>query len=361
MQSRQLLSEIQSFPSSRKVKIMNVCGGHERTISQSGLRSLLPEWLELIPGPGCPVCVCPEDDIQQAIALSLQPDIHVASFGDMLRVPITAISKIPGSLLQARAQGGQIHPIASPQEAIALAHKLAPDKVVFFAAGFETTMAPVSAMFTANLPDNLFFLISGRRTAPIVKYLLRTQTTQFDALIAPGHVATIMGANEWQFIGDEHQLPCAVAGFETNSFLAAALDLLQQIQHGTYQLKNHYRGIASNNGNQRAQEALHSAFDVYDATWRGIGTIPASGYKLATHFASRDAAQLMPNISTSNTMPKGCDCTDVVLGKIYPDQCKLYGKACNPQQPKGPCMVSDEGACQLWWNAGIRQPTRVTP
>jgi hydrogenase expression/formation protein HypD len=202
-------------PESNIFRIMNVCGGHERSISKAGLRSVLPDTIELIPGPGCPVCVCPEEDIYQAIQLALHENVILVAFGDMLRVPVNAPKKEVRSLEQAKStgadSGADIRPIASPLEAIKIAKTNPDQKVVFFAAGFETTMAPVAAMLLEGIPDNLYLLLSGRLTWPAVDMLLRSQAESepagFDALIAPGHVAATMGAEEWQFIVDDYHLP----------------------------------------------------------------------------------------------------------------------------------------------------------
>jgi hydrogenase expression/formation protein HypD len=191
---------------------MNVCGGHERSISHAGLRSALPENIELIPGPGCPVCICPEEDVYEAMQLALHEDITLLAFGDMLRVPVNVPKREPRSLEQAKAQGADIRPIASPTEAVRIANDNPHRKIIFFAAGFETTTAPVAAMLAEGAPDNLLVLLSGRLTWPAVSMLLSSEAPGFDALIAPGHVATVMGPEEWQFVVDQHNLPAAVAG-----------------------------------------------------------------------------------------------------------------------------------------------------
>ncbi len=213
LSARDWLDRIRALPLKRSVKIMNVCGGHERSISMAGLRSALPSQIELIPGPGCPVCICPEEDIYEAIQLALNEDIILLAFGDMLRVPVNVKKSQARTLDQARAQGADIRPIASPTEAVSIA-KSNPDKaVVFFAAGFETTTAPVAAMLAEGVPDNLSVLLSGRLTWPAVAMLLDSGGAGFDALVAPGHVATVMGPEEWQFVIDKHQYTCGSGRF----------------------------------------------------------------------------------------------------------------------------------------------------
>jgi hydrogenase expression/formation protein HypD len=343
-----------------KVKIMNVCGGHERSITQAGLRGVLPANVELVPGPGCPVCVCPEEDIYQAIQLALVDKVILVAFGDMLRVPVNVPKGEVRSLVEAQAAGADVRPIASPTEARKIALDNPDKRVVFFAAGFETTIAPVAAAIAEGLPENLSILLSGRLTWPAVAMLLDSGTPGFDALVAPGHVSTVMGPEEWQFVVDRHHLPTAVAGFLPESLLAAFYSVLRQFVDGKLFLDNCYLEVAHPKGNLTAQRLLAKTLDVVDANWRGIGIIPKSGYALRPEYAAWDARLKYPDHADPTRrrigeMPPGCDCAKVVLGKLYPNQCRLYGKACTPRNPIGPCMVSDEGACRIWWSSGVRE------
>jgi hydrogenase expression/formation protein HypD len=344
---------------------MNVCGGHEHSISMAGLRGALPEAIELIPGPGCPVCVCPEEDIYHAIQLALHEDVILVAFGDMLRVPANVAKGEVRSLEQARGAGGDVRPISSPLEAAAIARDHPERRVVFFAAGFETTMAPVAAMLVEGVPKNLLLLLSGRLTWPAVAMLLDSERPGFDALIAPGHVATVMGPEEWRFVVEQHRIPAAVAGFESASLLAAFYSVLRQLIDGRRFLDNCYSELVRPQGNPVARRFLDQAFDVIDANWRGVGVIPNSGYQLAEAHAAHDARAAYPEYADQSRrrrgeMPPGCDCAKVVLGKRYPDQCRLYGNVCVPRNPIGPCMVSDEGACRIWWASGRRE-NRASP
>jgi hydrogenase expression/formation protein HypD len=353
------LTRIHALKLERPVRIMNVCGGHERSISMAGLRTALPEQVQLIAGPGCPVCVCPEEDVYQAIQLAVHANVILVAFGDMLRVPVNVPKGELRSLEQAKAAGADVRPIASPREAVQIAQQHPDRQVVFFAAGFETTMAPVAAMLLEGVPDNLSLLLSGRLTWPAVAMLLDSGAPGFDALIAPGHVSTVMGPEEWQFIVDKHHIPAAVAGFTPVSLLAAMYSVLRQLVEGKRFLDNCYPELVRAGGNPAAQRQLAQAFEVSDANWRGIGIIPASGYVLALRFAAQDARARFPDFNDAarkraGQMPPGCDCAQVVLGRIAPDACKLYGTACTPKQPVGPCMVSDEGACRIWWSSGVR-------
>ena len=358
--ARQWLERIRGLDLPPRVRIMNVCGGHERSITMAGLRTALPDNIELIPGPGCPVCVCPEEDIYQAIQLALKEDVILVAFGDMLRVPVNVPKSEARSLVEAKAAGGDIRPIASPTEAVSIARENPNRHVVFFAAGFETTTAPVAAMLAEGVPDNLSVLLSGRKTWPAVSMLLESETPGFDALIAPGHVATVMGPEEWSFVVEQHAMPAAVAGFAADSLLAATYSVLRQYLEDNRFLDNCYQGVVRPGGNATAQQQLDNALDVVDANWRGVGIIPASGYALKPALAQHDARVRFPSYEDASRkrageMPPGCDCARVVLGKIYPNECRLYGKACTPRNPIGPCMVSDEGACRIWWSAGVRE------
>ena len=354
------LRQIHALPLEQRVRIMNVCGGHERSITMAGLRGALPEAIELIPGPGCPVCVCPEEDIYQAMQLALHEPLTLVAFGDMLRVPVNAPKSEPRSLDQAHAAGADIRPIASPMEALQIALEDPRRQVVFFAAGFETTTAPVASLLVQGIPDNLSILLSGRLTWPAVSMLLDSGTPGFDALVAPGHVATVMGPEEWQFVIDEHQIPAAVAGFTPESLLAATYSVLRQWLDDRRFLDNCYPELVRPEGNPSAKQHLGQAMRVVDANWRGIGIIPESGYALSPEYADWDARLRFPDYDRperkrAGEMPPGCDCAQVVLGKKYPNQCRLYGDACTPRHPIGPCMVSDEGACRIWWSGGVRE------
>lgn len=358
-QIKQRLARIHALNTGSTLRIMNVCGGHERAIAQAGLRSLLPSNLRLIPGPGCPVCVCPEADLYQLTQWALQEPLTVVSFGDMLRVPIHAPRGEVASLEQARASGADVRPIASPRDAVRIAREQAPRPVIFHAIGFETTLAPIAALICEGLPDNLFILLSGRRTWPAVALLLESADAGLDALIAPGHVATVMGLQEWAFVPEQHGVATAVAGFTADSLLAAIESLLEQSASGQAQCVNCYPLAVKAGGNQVAQRCLAECFSIVDADWRGIGIIPQSGYALREPYQVHDARRYFPPApirANIQAMPAGCACAEVVLGKIEPNQCRLYASACTPRHPIGPCMVSDEGACRIWWASGIRTP-----
>ncbi|MDR3522280.1 MAG: hydrogenase formation protein HypD [Acidocella sp.] len=359
MQAAKLwLSRIHELPLRESVAVMNVCGGHEHSLSMLGLRAVLPKMVRLIPGPGCPVCVCPEEDIADSIALALHGGVTLVAFGDMLRVPMNAPKGEIKTLAGARAAGADVRPISSPQEAVAIARAQPERQVVFFVAGFETTTAPVAAMLAEGVPDNLSVLLAARLTWPAVDMLLQDKDSALDALIAPGHVATVMGAEEWRFVADTYHLPVAVAGFSAVSLLAALYSVLRQKLENRPFLDNCYAELVQPQGNAKARRWLDEVMEVGPANWRGIGIIPASGFFLRGAWKRYDARQRFDVLAAPRRrigeMPPGCDCAAVVLGKLTPEQCRLYGKACTPMHPVGPCMVSDEGACHIWWQAGLR-------
>ena len=356
------LSRIRALPLPPKFRIMNVCGGHERSIAAAGLRTALPSQIELIAGPGCPVCVCPEEDVYEAIQLAIQERVLLLAFGDMLRVPVNVPKSEPRSLEQAKAAGADVRPIASPLDAVRIAREEPDRTVVLFATGFETTTAPVAAMLAAGVPDNLFVLLSGRLTWPAVSMLLNSGEVCFDALVAPGHVSTIMGSEEWRFVPEQHAMPAAIAGFRPDTLLAAMYSVLRQHLEGRCFLDNCYPEVVHPQGNLAARELLGKVMAVTDANWRGIGIIPQSGYALREEYAAHDARRQLRSFAEVSRkrvgeMPPGCDCARVVLGKVHPNQCRLYGLACTPRTPIGPCMVSDEGACRIWWANGVRENT----
>jgi hydrogenase expression/formation protein HypD len=363
-EARTWLERIRGLDLPDKVRLMNVCGGHERSITMAGLRGALPEQVELIPGPGCPVCVCPEEDIYAAIQLARRSDVIVTAFGDMLRVPCNAPKAEPRSLEQAKAAGGDVRPLSSPEEVLPIARENPDREVVFFAAGFETTTAPVAGLIAHGVdsgwPPNLSILLSGRLTWPAVALLLDSGTPGFDALIAPGHVSTVMGPEEWAFVAEKHGIPAAVAGFNPDSLLAAMYSVLRQKIENRPFLDNCYPQLVRPGGNPTAKATLDRVMDVVDANWRGIGIIPGSGFALKPGYRELDARDRFgiepdEDRKRAGEMPPGCDCARVVLGKIYPNECVLYGKACTPRKPIGPCMVSDEGACRIWWASGVRE------
>lgn len=340
LSAKQWLNEIKALQLPDKVRIMNVCGGHERSITMAGMRGALPANIELIPGPGCPVCICPEEDIFEAIQLALNENIILVAFGDMLRVPVNVPKKDARSLDQAKARGADIRPIASPMEAVAIAQHNPDKHVVFFAAGFETTTAPVAAMMAQGIPDNLSILLSGRLTWPAVAMLLQSGEPGFDCLVAPGHVSTVMGAHEWRFVVEQHAIPTAVAGFNSESLLAAFYSVLRQFNEEQPFLDNCYPELVSEAGNQSAQRYINEVMEVVDSTWRGIGTIPRSGFSLREAFASHDTRRLFPDYrdmarKRAGEMPPGATAPRSFLARSIRRSANCMEQAAHHAIPSG--------------------------
>ncbi len=342
---KELVSLIHEIsPKDRKIKIMNVCGSHEHTITYSGMRSLMPENIELIPGPGCPVCVCSESDVINAIRLSQRDDTILVTYGDMLRVPTKE-----GSI---RSSGRNYKMVSAPHEVLKIAKENPEKNVVFFSIGFETTTAPTAALIEMGLPENVTILTSQKLTPEIMEVLVKDEEVGVDAFIAPGHVSAIVGANAWRIFPEEYGIPTVVAGFEPDNLLLAILRILYQLREGRAELENVYRGVVRPEGNVKAQELMYKYFEKADVNWRGIGLIPKSGLEFRKEYDNINAKKVFNLPEIKEEKVKGCICDKIVLGKAYPNECKLFGKVCTPSNPKGPCMVSMEGACNIWYRFG---------
>jgi hydrogenase expression/formation protein HypD len=342
-----LVASIREMATELRVKIMNVCGTHEHAIAQWGLRSLIPEDIELIAGPGCPVCVCPAHEIKEALALA-RNGVILTTFGDMLRVRTQE-----GSLLDARSEGARVKLVYSALDALKLAADHPDDDVVFFSVGFETTSAPTASLLvTDSVPRNFSILTSQRLTPPAVEFLCRSGDNPIDAFIAPGHVSCIIGARGWKSIPEEFGKPTVVTGFEPLDILLAIRSLLAQIREHRPALTNEYTRTVGYEGNIRAQEVMNRVFEVRDCFWRGIGVIGSSGLFLRDEFRGWDAREkfnvrLEPQ--PEEDIPPGCSCGLVLLGRKVPTDCPLFGTECTPLNPFGPCMVSQEGTCLIWY------------
>ncbi len=343
LKADEILRLIERVNVKEHVKIMNVCGSHEHTVSFSGMRSLLPENVEIVPGPGCPVCVCSESDVIAAIKLSLRDDVILATYGDMLRVP-TRIGSI-------RSNGGNYRMVSAPHEALKIAEENPDKTVVFFSIGFETTTAPTAALLQMGIPENLKLLSSHKLTPQIMEVLVNDSEVGVNAFIAPGHVSAIIGSNAWRVFPEKYRIPTVVAGFEPENLLLAILRVLLQIRNGKSELENVYRTVVKPEGNRRALELMNRFFKRSDVNWRGIGKIPESGLELRDEFKSLDAKRVFSIPEVEEEKIPGCICDRVVLGKAYPSECKLFGKTCTPKNPRGPCMVSLEGACNIWYRS----------
>jgi hydrogenase expression/formation protein HypD len=332
------------------VKLMHVCGSHEHTLVRWGLRPLLPKNLELVSGPGCPVCVASSQEVREAIEMAERGAI-LCTFGDMIR-DVTPY----GSLAEAKARGADVRIVYSGLDAVRLARENPDTEVVFFAVGFETTAAPTAALVLSDLPRNFSFLTSHRLTPPAVEALIR-DGVPLRGIIAPGHVSSITGAIAWAPFPGKYGIPAAVAGFEPLDVLLGLVSLLGDVTGGKARLHNEYTRVVKHEGNRKAQEVMARAFETREAFWRGLGMVPDSGLFLREEFARLDARRRFGVEYHDHTedMPEGCACGLVVTGRAYPTDCPLFMAGCRPETPYGPCMVSVEGTCYIWAKGRISE------
>lgn len=330
-------------PKTGTVKICHVCGTHEWTISHFGIRSLLPENLEVIAGPGCPVCILPASEVDAAMQLA-KKGIVVTCFGDVLRVPGSN-----GSLMDAKADGADVHIVYSTSDAVKMAEAEPHKEFMFFAVGFETT-APSTAIEIGRKPvSNLSFLVSHRIVPPAMELLAKMKDLELNGFIAPGHVSTIIGVKPYAVFPEKYGLPTVVAGFEPLDLLFSVYMILKQLSEGNPRLENEYSRAVQWEGNLKAQKLIDEAFKVVDGKWRGLGIIPDSVLALKEPFAVYDALRKFDvKLEEGIDSQPGCRCHLVVIGKIKPDACPLFLQVCTPQNPVGACMVSMEGTCRVW-------------
>lgn len=350
--AKSLVEAIHSL-SKTKANFMEVCGTHTVAISKNALRQVMPETITLLSGPGCPVCVTANRDIDKAIALAERPEVILTTFGDMMKVPGSY-----NSLSRLRAEGADIRVVYSTLDALKIAESNSQRKVVFFAVGFETTSPTVAqaALRAREMKLGNFYILSVHKIVPpAMRALLGLGEVKLDGFICPGHVSAIIGSRPYQFIVDEYQIPCVIAGFEPLDILQCIYMLVSQVEEGAARVEIQYRRGVRPTGNTLAVEQLYEVFEVCDADWRGIGIIPASGLKLKEEFSDLDA-----DLNFSIELPptrehKGCSCGEILRGVKFPYECKLYGKACTPENPIGPCMVSTEGSCAAYYRYDERR------
>jgi hydrogenase expression/formation protein HypD len=338
--------------STRPLRLMEFCGGHTHAILRFGIPSLLPETIDLRSGPGCPVCVTSASELDHAIALAQVPKVILTTFGDMIRVPGSRTS-----LAQAKAGGADVRVVYSPLDALQIARQNSQRPVVFLGVGFETTAPMVaSALLTAQAEglENFTVFSTHKLTPPATLAILDAGEVALDGIIGPGHVTTIIGSNAWRFLPDQYRIPCAIAGFEALDLLRAILGLVTMAEEGSPEIDNAYARSVKPEGNTAAQQAMERVFEVADAEWRGFGTVPRSGLRVREAFARFDAARLFSVEVPPAREPPGCRCGDVLRGVLPPPECSLFARACTPQRPIGPCMVSAEGACAAYYRYGER-------
>jgi hydrogenase expression/formation protein HypD len=349
---RALAAEILSvIEPGRHYKIMEVCGGHTHTIYKFGIVDLLPESVELVHGPGCPVCVIPMGRVDDAIELAHRPGVLFTCFGDLMRVPGSR-----RSLLEARAEGADVRVVYSPLDALRLARQHPHREVVFFALGFETT-APSTALTLrrAKAEDvrNFSVMCSHVTIEPPLRALLDSSELSLDGFIGPGHVATVVGARKFEFIAADYRKPIAVSGFEPLDVMQSLLMVLRQLSDGRAEVETQYARAVTWEGNPRALEAMDEVFTLRERfEWRGLGFIPRSALRVADEYADWDAELRFTLRGARVEDPKACQCGEVLRGAIKPWQCKVFGTACTPERPLGTCMVSPEGACAAYYNYG---------
>ena len=337
--ARGLAEQIGKLAAGREIKIMHVCGTHEYTITKSGIRSLLPSNVRVVMGPGCPVCVTPQAEIDAAVALAEQGKI-VCTYGDLLRVPGTK-SSLYDSV-------GDIRIVQSIAQAVDIARQSPGKEVVFIAVGFETTAPTTAAVLLAGVPDNFSLIVSHRLVPPAMKWLMEQGEAKLSGFLLPGHVCTVAGVHEYEAF----PVPQVIAGFEPLEVMYGLYLLVKQIVEGRAVVENAYPSAVRPEGNPKARKMMAEAFDVCDIMWRGFPVIPGSGYRLKPQYEKHDALKKFGIELKEVRTATGCLCNELLRGIKEPTDCKLFGKACTPLKPVGACMVSSEGACRIWFTYG---------
>ena len=332
------------------VRFMEFCGGHTVTIFRHGIRQILPETIEMLSGPGCPVCVTANADLDKAIALAHAPDVIIATFGDMLKVPGSR-----SSLQQVKADGADVRVVYSAMDALQIAGENPTKSIVFLGIGFETTAPTIAASILqaeARGISNYCVLSLHKLCPPVIRAILDSGEVKLDGLICPGHVSAIIGSYPWEFLARDYGIPCVISGFEPLDILQCVDMLVAQIESGRSEVEIAYRRGVRPGGNKEALRLMDQVFEPCTALWRGIGEIPDSGLGLRAQY-QRFNAELVFDIDPGPTYePKGCICGDILRGVKTPLDCQLFGKACTPEHPVGPCMVSSEGSCSAHYLYG---------
>jgi hydrogenase expression/formation protein HypD len=344
--SRKIIEQIK-IAGQKKIHLMEVCGTHTVSIFRNGIRSLLPEPISLLSGPGCPVCVTAQNEIDAFIELAKLDDAVITTFGDLIRVPGGN-----SSLQKEQAKGRDVRVVYSTFDAIEIAKKNPDKKVIFLGVGFETTAPTIAASILAARDLNLknYFVISAHKLLPpALIALAENKETKIDGFILPGHVSVIIGVKAYSSFFEKYNIPCVIAGFEPIDILQAILTLTEQIEDETPKLENAYKRAVNFDGNPKALSTMDAVFETADATWRGLGVIPLSGLKIRKEFEAFDAQKVFKIELAESKEPKGCACGEILLGLKTPPQCPLYKKTCTPTHPVGPCMVSSEGTCAAYY------------
>jgi len=333
--------------STRNIRLMEVCGTHTVSIFRSGIRSILPPTISLLSGPGCPVCVTDQKEIDAFIELAKLDDVIVTTFGDLMRVPGTN-----SSLQKEHAEGRDIRVVYSTFDALEIARNNPAKKIVFLGVGFETTAPTIAASILTAAQTNMtnFSVISAHKLVPpALEALMATEGIQIDGFILPGHVSVIIGVNAYRPFFERYQIPSVVAGFEPVDILQAVAMMVEQIENGRPELKNVYPRAVTSEGNTKARKIMEDIFEPADVCWRGIGLIPQSGLKIRETYAAHDTQKIFSITVPDSKEPQGCACGEVLTGLKTPPECALYKKICTPIDPVGPCMVSTEGTCAAYY------------
>ncbi len=344
----------------RPIYIMEVCGGHTHTIFRYGLTQMLPEEVQFIHGPGCPVCVLPRGRVDDCVALAEQPDVIVTTFGDAMRVTGSSIS-----LMQAKANGADVRMVYSPLDALALARTNPDKEVVFFGLGFETTMPSTALTVLEAQKEGIknFSLFCNHITIiPTIKAVLDSPNVQIDGFLGPGHVTMIIGLKPYDVITTQYGKPMVISGFEPLDILQSVLMVVKQLAENRCAIENQYQRVVSSEGNHHALDAIHQVFEERECfEWRGIGSIKRSGVRIREEFSAFDAEKKFPMPQVTIADPATCQCGEVLTGSIKPTQCQAFGKTCTPDNPLGALMVSTEGACAAYYNYGWIDRTDIQP
>jgi hydrogenase expression/formation protein HypD len=356
--ARRLLAEIARAVRGHWV-LMEICGGQTHTIMRYGLDELLPANIELVHGPGCPVCVTPLETVDKALELAARPEVILVSYGDMLRVPGSSTD-----LLTVKAQGGDVRVVYSPTEALKIARQNPDRKVVFLAIGFETT-APANAMSVWQAKQekigNFSVLVSHVLVPPAIRALMTSPDCRVNGFIAPGHVCAVVGYKDYETLVQDFRVPIVVGGFEPIDILEAILMLVRQLEKGEASAENQYVRSVNYQGNLPAQRVMKQVFEIADQKWRGIGTIPASGLRVRDEYGDYDASRLFGLASITVDEPAECISAQVLQGLKKPTDCTAFGIRCTPQNPLGAPMVSSEGACAAYYNYRRHQKQLPVP
>lgn len=352
--ARAVSSEIAStIDPDRHYKLMEVCGGHTHTIYRHGIKDLLPDQIELVHGPGCPVCVLPMGRVDEGISIAEKPEVIFTCFGDMMRVPGSK-----GNLLEIKAEGADIRMVYSPLDALRIARENPDREVVFYAIGFETT-APSTALTLQRAKkegiENFSVFCNHVTIVPPVRALLDSPDLRLDGFIGPGHVSTVIGCRPYEFMPKDYGKPCVVAGFEPLDLLQSAMMLIRQLDEGRCEVENQYGRAVPWEGNLKALESMAEVFELRPYfEWRGLGFIAQSALKLSPEYADFDAELRYSTPGIRVADPKACQCGEVLKGVLKPHECRVFGTACTPERPLGALMVSSEGACAAYFNFGRR-------